>query len=259
MSTRGIDTGTGRPEDYTSRVETGAIDNGGPKMPDLRNVRSEPAPQAKPRRASFVDTVKDALQPGDVRARKASQGSVEAGPAMGSSPTRMSMSDPDKHFRQQQTDQKQQQHQMENLFESALHGPDYHHTPGRHRSHGVMDHLLGRSRAHDDTSGIIGSRRDRAKLSSTKSTGPGEMEDPEGYTFDVPRGSKEDPKRSAVDAVPRTSALDTEGAMSHEYSTRGSVIERRASIGGTRDEAHRQGLKDNKSPSQYLTDSGLYE
>ncbi|KAK8062139.1 hypothetical protein PG997_014236 [Apiospora hydei] len=167
----------------------------------------------------MLDTFKDALQPGDIRARKASQGSVEAGPAMGS-PPRMSMSDPDKHFRQQQpSDQKQQQHQMENLFESALHGPDYHHAPsGRHRSHGVMDHLLGRNRSQDDTSGIIGSRRDRAKLSSTKSTGPGEMGDPSGYSFDVPRGSQEDPRRSAVDAVPRTSALDAEGAMSHEYS-----------------------------------------
>ncbi|KAK7959901.1 uncharacterized protein PG986_004755 [Apiospora aurea] len=254
MSTRGSDTGTGRPEDYTSRVErnTSAIDDGGPKMPDLRNVRSEPPQtwQPKQRRNSMLDTFKDALQPGDIRARKASQGSVEAGPAMGSSPT-MSMSDPDKHFRQ--TEQKQQQHQMESLFEAGLHGPDYHHAPSdRHRSHGVMDHVLGRSRAHDDTSGIIGSRRDRAKLRSAKSTGPGEKGDPGGYAFDVPRGSREDPRRSAVDAVPRTSALDAEGAMSHEYSTR-------SSIGGTRDKADSQVWKNDKSPSQYLTGSGLYE
>lgn len=81
-----------------------------------------------------------------------------------------------------------------------------------------MDHLLGRRRAHDDPSGIIGSHWERAELSTTKSSGPGILGEDQSYTFDVPRGSKEDPKRSAVDAVPRTSALDMDEAMMHEYA-----------------------------------------
>ncbi|KAK8116493.1 uncharacterized protein PG998_004774 [Apiospora kogelbergensis] len=112
-----------------------------------------------------------------------------------------------------------------NPFDSALSGPDYHHTPGRHRSHGVMDHLLGRSRDHDDKSGIIGSRSQRADLGatksgSTKSKGPGFASDEQNYSFETPARSREDPRRSAIDAVPRVSALDSEEAMGHEFSSK---------------------------------------
>lgn len=116
-----------------------------------------------------------------------------------------------------------QQHHPEDgakLFDAPLAVPEHHHAHERHRSHGVMDHLLGRRRAHDDPSGIIGSRRERAALNTTKSTGPGGLEGDNGYTFDVPRGSREDPKRSAVDAVPRASALDMDEALNHDFSVR---------------------------------------
>ncbi|KAK7934599.1 hypothetical protein PG985_000094 [Apiospora marii] len=265
MSTRGIDTGTGRPEDYISRVETNTGLKGnddGPKMPDLRNVRSEPPPQTKPRRGSFLDTVKEALKPGDIRAGKASQGAwegqlMESTSSMTAGPHKQSS---------KQTSSNHHHHQEDGtkLFDAPLSVPEHHHARERHRSHGVMDHLLGRSRAHDDPSGIIGSRRDRAALGSSsgtstatkKSTGPpgGLNEDDDGsYTFDVPRGSREDPRRSAVDAVPRASALDMDEGMNHAYSTRDHAK------GASKDTGGAQQSKNAASSSQYLTDSGLYE
>ncbi|KAK7995755.1 hypothetical protein PG991_015222 [Apiospora marii] len=272
MSTRGIDTGTGRPEDYISRVETNPGLKGndaGPKMPDLRNVRSEPPPQTKPRRGSFLDTVKEALKPGDIRAGKASQGAWE-GQLMESTSSMTTGSHNQQKTTGWHTASSGTQHQHHNhqedgtkLFDAPLSVPEHHHARARHRSHGVMDHLLGRSRAHDDPSGIIGSRRDRAALgggsgtnTAKKSTGPpgGLNEDDDGsYTFDVPRGSREDPRRSAVDAVPRASALDMDEGVNHAYSTRHHAKKTSKDTGGT------QQSKNAASSSQYLTDSGLYE
>ncbi|KAK8063210.1 hypothetical protein PG996_007862 [Apiospora saccharicola] len=302
MGTRGIDTGTGRPEDYISRVETArglSDDGGGPKMPDLRNVRSEPPPETKPRRGSFLDTVKDALRPGDIRTGKASPGAWEGQQMESSSPSSSSTSPKQPSSISQQAKKgwhtvpgtkHQQQHQHQNyegdgvkLFETPLSVPEHHHAHERHRSHGVMDHLLGRRRSHDDPSGIIGSRRERAELSTTKSTGPGVLGEDQSYTFDVPRGSKEDPKRSAVDAVPRASALDMDEAMSHEFAVsascdsiaatldapRGKLTwictdldgtrQTRGSVEGTGNRASDPRSKNAISSSQYLTDSGLYE
>ncbi|KAK6858897.1 hypothetical protein PG995_004750 [Apiospora arundinis] len=240
MTNRGIDTGTGRPEDYMSRVETkkSTTDDGGPKMTELRSVQSEPMPRIKARRGSLLDTFKDVLKPGDIRAadrqRKMSQASDggESGPLERSVDNRNNPQSGWHTLPHQPT--------SANVFESAqpLPGPDYHHTPGRHRSHGVMDHLLGRSRPHDDASGIIGSRSQRAELgsggtgtgtSSTKSMGPGFGSDEHNYSFEKPNDSHEDPRRSAVDAVPRVSALDSEEAISHEFSTTrdASAIRRR--------------------------------
>ncbi|KAK8096557.1 hypothetical protein PG999_012501 [Apiospora kogelbergensis] len=223
MTNRGIDTGTGRPEDYISRVETKTdpTDDGGPKMAGLRSVQSEPPPRVKARRGSLLDTFKDVLKPGDIRAAerqpKPSQGGGGEGGLLGKSTDKINNQQTGWHTKPQQPNQ------TGNPFDSALSGPDYHHTPGRHRSHGVMDHLLGRSRDHDDKSGIIGSRSQRADLGasksgSTKSKGPGFASDEQNYSFETPARSREDPRRSAIDAVPRVSALDSEEAMGHEFS-----------------------------------------
>ncbi|KAK8078746.1 hypothetical protein PG994_002553 [Apiospora phragmitis] len=195
MGIPGIETGPRRPENY--KKSPGVISNRDPRIPNIKDVISEPSEGHKePQAGNHFDS-----------ALPGSSGD--------------------------------QQH----------HHHHHQHTHDRHRSHGVMDHLLGRSRAPDDTSGIIGSRRERASLSGTQSAGPGEILEVDGqsYTFDIPRASKEDPRRSAVDAVPRASALDSEGAVSHEFSTRGAVTEK--------DDGR---LSKESSASRQLTDSGLY-
>lgn len=161
--------------------------------------------QTSGRRLSLMDSIKEALKPGDVRAaEQRRRADPDEGPVSRALESRMPGSDAHEAGG----------HIKPGMIEAMMTGSE---RRGRNRSSGFLDHLMGRSRSQDDGSGILGFRSEKEEMRRNSGSDDGVDEN---YRFGQYGTEKTRARRGSRSSneVPRISAFDTQGPLGHQYS-----------------------------------------
>lgn len=168
--------------------------------------------QTSGRRQSLMDSIKEALKPGDVRAAEQRRmADPDEGPV--SRKLESMMPGAGAH---EEPNRGPGGHIKPGMVEAMMPGSAEPRGGGRNRSSGFMDHLMGRSRSQDNGSGILGFRSEKEHMRRNSGSDDGTDEN---YRFGQYSTEKTRGRRGSSD-MPRISAFDTQGPLGHQYSVR---------------------------------------
>lgn len=172
--------------------------------------------QTSGRRQSLMDSIKEALKPGDVRAAEQRR---MADPDEGPVSRKLESMMPGSNAHEEPDRGGLSGHIKPGMMEAMMTtGSAASAEPrgGRNRSSGFMDHLMGRSRSQDNGSGILGFRSEKEQMRRNSGSDDGSDEN---YRFGQYSTEKARGRRGSSD-MPRISAFDTQGPLGHQYSVR---------------------------------------
>ena len=154
-----------------------------------------------------MDSIKEALKPGDVRAAEQRRlADPDEGPVSRALESRMPGSEAHEGGG----------HIKPGMMEAMMAGSE-RRGGGRNRSSGFLNHLMGRSRSQDDGSGILGFRSEKEQMRRNSGSDDGVDENYRFGQYGTEKARGRRGSRSSND-VPRISAFDTQGPLGHQYS-----------------------------------------